>query len=60
MLIKVYCSLFSAVAADTFNRQMIDFLQNKDESLERTVLKGVSKKEREMWKVQCGIPQLKV
>ena len=60
MLIKVYCSLFSAVAADTFNRQMIDFLQNKDESLERRVLKGVNKKDREISKVQCGISQLKV
>ena len=37
MLLKLYCSSFSAVAAGTFNWPMIDILPNKDESLEWTV-----------------------
>ena len=34
MLLKVYFSLFSAVAAGTFDWAIIDLLKNKDESLE--------------------------
>ena len=36
MLLKVYCSLFLAVAVCTFNWPMIELLLNKDESLEWT------------------------
>ena len=31
MLLKMYCSSFSAVAASTFNWPMIEFIQNKVE-----------------------------
>ena len=37
MLLKVYCSSFSAVAASSFNWPMIDLLRNKDEMLEWTI-----------------------
>ena len=37
MLLKMYWSSFSAVAAGTFNLSMIDLLRNKDESLKWTV-----------------------
>ena len=36
MLLKVYCSSFSAVANCTFNWPMVELLQNKNESLEGT------------------------
>ena len=36
VLLKVYCSSFSAVAAGTFNWPMIDRLRNKDQSPEQT------------------------
>ena len=62
ILLKVYCSLFSAVATGTFNRPVIDLLRNKDELLEWTVplSSAIIKKERETWKVQCGSSQWKV
>ena len=37
MLLKVYCSSFSAVATVTFTWPMIDLLRDKDKSLEWTV-----------------------
>ena len=43
----------------TFNWPMVDFLQNKDELLDGTILKS-TKKERETWKVQCGSKQWKL
>ena len=40
MLLKLYCSLFSAIAVGTFDWPMIDILQNKDEQFEWTVPTG--------------------
>ena len=37
ILLKVYCSWYSAVAVGTFNWPMIDLLQNNNESLEWAV-----------------------
>ena len=37
MLLRVYCSSFSAVAAGTFDLPVIDILRNKDESFEWAV-----------------------
>ena len=61
-LLKVYYFFsFSAIAAGTFNWPMFDLLRNKDELLEWTVpaFKCDQKKEKEAWKVQCGISQSK-
>ena len=38
MLLKVYCSSFSAVATCTFNWSMVDLLPNKNESLDGTTI----------------------
>ena len=55
MLLKVYCSSFSAVAAAEFNRPMIDLLRNKDEFLDLDeqylILSAINKREREKCKV---------
>ena len=37
ILLKMYCSLFSAVANCAFNWSMVNFLRNKDKSLDMTV-----------------------
>ena len=57
VLLKVYCSSYSAVAAGTFNWVMIDLLRIKDKSLEWTVpvlkcnqLKRKGNKESTVWK----------
>ena len=61
ILLKVYCSSFSAVAVGMFNWPMIDLLQNKDELLKWAVHTfKCDKKERETWKVQCGSSKWKV
>ena len=55
MLLKVYCSSFSAVAAAELNRPMIDLLRNKDEFLDLDeqylILSAINKREREKCKV---------
>ena len=53
MLLKVYCSSFSAAAVGTFNWPMIGIFQNKNESLEWAGA-AFNKKERETWKIQRG------
>ena len=49
MLLKAYCSSFSAVAACTFNSSMVDLIQDKYESL--IAFKRDLFKKRETWKV---------
>ena len=64
MLLKVYCSLFSAVAACTFNCPIVDLLmvETRINRLigEHLLSSVMNKKERETWKMQCGSTQWKV
>ena len=57
MLLKVYCSSFSAAPACTFNEPMIDFLRNKDNRLngQHLLSSAINKKKREHGKYNVEV-----